>query len=65
MIQVLDSEDKPDRFLGVHTSDLVIAHIDNSSEEEEKEMTLNRKKGLRKLLMDRTKGSVPKDTSRS
>ena len=43
MVQVLDSEDEPDRFLGVHTSSLVIAHIDDSSEEEVK-MALNRKK---------------------
>ena len=38
--------------------------MDNSSEEEEK-MALDRKKGLKKLLVDRAKGSVQKDTSRS
>ena len=46
MIQVSDSEDEPDRFLGVHALGLVIARIDNSSEEEKEEMSLNRKRGL-------------------
>lgn len=39
--------------------------MDDSLEEEEEEMALNRKKGLRELLADRAKGSVPKDASRS
>lgn len=65
MIQVSDSEDEPDRFLGVHALGLVIARIDNSSEEEEEEMSLNRKRGLHELLANRAKGLAPKDTSRS
>ena len=65
MIQVSDSEDEPDRFLGVHSLGLVIARIDNSSEEEEEEMSLNRKRGLHELLANRAKGLAPKDTSRS
>ena len=65
MIQVSDSEDEPDRFLGVHSLGLVIARIDNSSEEEEEEMSLNRKRGLHELLVNRAKGLAPKDTSRS
>ena len=65
MIQVSDSEDEPDRFLGVHALGLVIARIDNSSEEEEEEMSLNRKRGLHELLVNRAKGLAPKDTSRS
>ena len=38
--------------------------MDNSSEEEE-EMALNRKRGLRKLLVDKKKGLEPKDASGS
>ena len=65
VIQVSDSEDKPDRFSGVCPSGLVIACIDNSSKEEKEEMALNRKKGLKELLVDRAKGPAQKDTSRS
>ena len=65
MIQVSDSEDEPDKFLGVHAPGLVIAHIDNSSEEEEEEMSLNRKRGLHELLTNRAKGSALKDNLRS
>ena len=64
MIQVSDSEDEPDKFLGVHAPGLVIARIDNSLEEEEEEMSLNRKRGLHELLANRAKGLAPKDTSR-
>ena len=45
-------------------SKFIVARMDNSSEEEEKK-ALDRKKGLKKLLVDRAKGSVQKDTSRS
>ena len=65
-IQVSDIEDEPNRLSGVCTPSLVIAHIDNSfEEEEEEEMALNKKKGLRELLTDKAKGSAPKDTPRS
>ena len=39
--------------------------MDNSSEVEEEEMALNRKRGLRKLLVDKKKGLEPKDASGS
>ena len=35
VVQVLDSEDEPERFSGVRTPGLVIARIDDSSEDEE------------------------------
>ena len=41
----LELKNELDRFSSVRTSSLVIAHIDNSSEEEEEEMALNRKNG--------------------
>ena len=59
----LELKNELDRFSGVCTSSLVVAHIDNSTGEEEEEMALNRKNGLRELLVDRAKGLVPKDTS--
>ena len=62
MIQVLDSEDEPDRLLGVYTSSLVITCGGNSSEEEENEMALNKKKSLHELLTKRAKGLASKDT---
>ena len=62
VIQVLNSKDKPDRFSGVRTSNLVITCIDNSSEEEEEKMALKKKKGLCEILADRAKGPMPKNT---
>ena len=56
MFQVSDSEDEPNRFLGFCTLGLVIACIDESLEDEE-EMALNKKKGLKELLMERNKGT--------
>ena len=52
-----------DRSSGVCAPRFVIAHIANSSEEEEeeKEMPLDRKRGLRELFVNRAKGLAPKD----
>ena len=41
VVQVLDSEDKLDRVTIVCPLGLVVAHIDDSSEDEEEEMALN------------------------
>ena len=57
MIQVIDSKDELDRSSGIRTPGFVVARINNSSEEEEDEMFLNRKRGSRELLADRAKGS--------
>lgn len=62
MIQVLDSENELDKSSNVCTPRFIVAQVDNSSEEEEEEMALNRKKGLRELFADKTKESAPKDT---
>ena len=56
VVQVSDSEDEPDRFSSVRTPGLIIAHIDDSLEDEEK-MALNRKKGLKELFIERNKGT--------
>ena len=65
MVQVLDSEDELDRSFGICTRRFIVAWVDDSSVEEEEEMALNRKNGLCKLLVDRAKGSMPKDASGS
>jgi len=62
MIQVSDSKDELDRSSGVCAPSLIVTHIDNSSEKEEEGMSLNKKRGLRELLVDRAKGLAPKDT---
>ena len=56
VVQVSNSEDEPDRFSSVRTPGLVIAHIDDSLENEEK-MALNKKKGLKELFAERNKGT--------
>ena len=65
VIHVLDAEDKFDRFSGVHTLGLVVAHVVDSSEEEEEEMALNPRKGLRDLMVERNKGSSSKEVPKS
>lgn len=66
VIQVLDSEDKLDRFSSIRTSGIIVACIASGLEEkEEEEMLLERKKGLRELLTNRAKGLEPKGTSGS
>lgn len=47
LVKVLDLEGELDKLLGVCTSGFVVARIDDSLEDEEKEMALNRKKGLK------------------
>ena len=57
---ISDAEDKFDKFSGFRTLGLVDANIDNSSEEEEEEMALNPRKGLKDFLWGRNKGSSSK-----
>ena len=61
MVQVSNLKDELNRSSGVRTPRFIVARVDDSSEEEEEEMALNRKKGLHELLVDRAKGSAPKD----
>ena len=57
MIKVSNSREELDKSSIVCPSGLIVARIDDSSEEEGDEMSLdNKKKGLRELLADRAKG---------
>ena len=50
IIHVSDAEDEFDRFSGVCTSGLVVAHVVDNFKEEEEEMALNSRKVLRDLI---------------
>ena len=57
VVHILEAEKETNRHSGVHATVLVIAHPDNTSEEEEDKMTLNRgNKSLRDLMAARNKG---------
>lgn len=61
VVEVLDFEDELDRVSGVRPYSLVIARLDDSSEDKEEEMALNQRKGLRDLFAGMKKGSESKD----
>jgi len=60
-VELSDSGSKIDHSLVAPTLGLVIAHIDNSQEIEEKDMDLKPRSGLRGLLSNRNKGQSSKD----
>lgn len=65
MIPILDVEDEPDRHANVHAPILVIAYPDDTSEEEEDGMALNKgNKSLQELMAARHKVSMSKDTNK-
>ena len=57
MIQVSDLEGELNRSSVVRSPKLIVAQVDNSLEEEE-EMALNKRKGLKELLAERNKRSA-------
>ena len=66
LINLLDTEGESDRNSGVRTPVLVIAYPDNSSNEEEDSMALNKgNKSLRELMAARGKESTSKATPKS
>ena len=65
VVQVSDSGEEPDKSSVIRPSELIVAHIGSSSEEEDQMPLDNRKEGLHKLLAGRAKGSMPKDASKS
>ena len=58
-VELSDSEDEFNRLSTAHSPRLVVAWFDTSSEEEE-EMTLNPRRGLKDLVAGRNKGSSSK-----
>ena len=66
LINISDTDGESDRNSGVHTLILVIARPDNSSDEEEDSMALNKgNKSLRELLASRGKESMSKAALKS
>ena len=65
MVQVPKSEDDLDRVSTARPLGLVVTHIDDSSEDEEEEMALNQRRGLRDLFVGRKKESASKDAPES
>ena len=66
LVTISDVEGEVDKHSGVHTPIFVIAHSNNSSEEEEDSMALNKhNKSLRELMASRGKGSTSKEATKS
>ena len=63
-MEISNSEGLLDRSFTVHPPKLIVARVDSSSEEEE-EMALNSRKGLKDLLMVRNKRSSSKKALKS
>ena len=55
-VEISNSDGELDRSSIVRSPRLIVAWVDNSFDEE-KEMALNRKKGLKELLAERNKGT--------
>ena len=60
LVEPLDSEVELDRFSATNSPRLVVARVYISSEEEE-EMALNPRRGLKDLIAGRNKGSSFKE----
>ena len=65
LIKISDTKGELDRTSNVHTPCLILIQIDDSSEKEEEEMSLNSRKGLKDLLAGRTKGLSSKEAPKS
>ena len=63
-VELSNSEAEFDRFSAAHSPRLVVARIDTSSEEEE-EMALNPRKGLKNLVAGRNKGLSSKEAAKT
>ena len=64
LVKISNLKGELDKSSIVRSLRLIVAWVDSSFEEEE-EMALNRKKGLKELIAERNKGSSLKDTLRS
>ena len=64
LLEILDSKGELDRAFAVCSPKLIVSRVDSNSEEDE-EMDLNLKRGLKDLLTRRNKGSSTKEASKS
>ena len=63
-MELLDSEGELDKSSAAHSPRLIIARVDSSSEEEE-DMALNPRNGLKDILAKRNKGSSSKEAPKT
>ena len=63
-MELVDSEGELDKSSAAHSPRLIIARVDSSSEEEE-DMALNPRKGLKDILAKRNKGSSSKEAPKT
>ena len=63
-MELSNSEGELDRSSAAHSPRLIIAQVDSSSEEEE-DMALNPRKGLKDILARRNKGSSSKEAPKT
>ena len=64
LVELSNSKAEFDRFSMAHSPRLVFARVDTSSEEEE-EMALNPRRGLKDLVAKRNKGSSSKEAPKT
>ena len=65
LVEISDTKGELDRTSSVCTPGLIFAKIDDNSKEEEEEMSLNPRKGLKNLIAERNKGSSSKEAPKS
>ena len=63
-MELLDFEGEFDKSSAAHSLRLIIARVDNSFKEEE-DMSLNLRKGLKDLLIERSKGLSSKEAPKT
>ena len=64
-VELSDSEADLDRFSTTHSLRLIVARVDNSSEDEEGGMDLKQRTSLKGLLANRNKGSTSKEVPKT
>ena len=65
LVELSDSEHESDRFSVAHSSRLIVARVDISSEVEEEGMDLKPRTGLKGLLANRNKGLTSKEVPKT
>ena len=64
LVEILDSKGELDRAFATRSPKLIVTHVDPNSEEDE-EMDLNPRRGLKDLLAGRNKGATSKEVPKS